>query len=340
MPTPSSRSRARRCARWCACAGASPGTVAPLLALLERAPAEPALDRIADRAPPGLPSGPHAGTLADGLAEALAISAAPADDAVLAAAMRRLPTDGRRVIARALATAHAAQPITDGGLVDLLVASLFHEPAEAEAAADALALVRGVGGREGVVLRAFDAAAPDVRPHLCNLLAALGGSAGRERLVAIVGDAAAGPDVRAAAAWALPAVPDLRRDDLAGLAALRFALTRASTSTDAALAANARAALAVLATPAAGKTGSRAAWVGVRLRAPDGAPLPHAWLSLTSADGTTIWTRSGLDGVARVAALPPGPYQVRLRDRSLTMALRSPAETAGDRTASRPAPAP
>ncbi len=212
-----------------------PGTVAPLLALLERAPAEPALDRIADRAPPALPSGPHAGTLADGLAEALAISAAPADDAVLAAAMRRLPTDGRRVIARALATAHAAQPITDGGLVDLLVASLFHEPAEAEAAADALGLVRGVGGREGVVLRAFDAAAPDVRPHLCNLLAALGGSAGRERLVAIVGDAAAGPDVRAAAAWALPAVPDLRRDDLAGLAALRFALTRASTSTDAAV---------------------------------------------------------------------------------------------------------
>ena len=52
------------------------------------------------------------------------------------------------MIARALAAAHAAQPITDGALVDLLVASLCHEPAEAEAAADALALARGVRGRE------------------------------------------------------------------------------------------------------------------------------------------------------------------------------------------------
>ena len=317
-----------------------PGTVPPLLALLERAPAEPALDRVADRAP----LGPAGGTLADGLAEALALSAAPADDAALAAAMRRLPTDGRRVVARALAAAHAVQPITDGGLTDLLIASLSHEPAEAEAAADALVLARGMGGRDRSVLRAFDTAAPDVRPQFCNVLAVLGGSAGRERLIAIVGDAAASADLRAAAAWALPVVPDLRRDDLAGRAALRFALTRASTSTDAAVAANARAAIAVLAAPgsgpSAGKAEARAAWAGVRLVAPDGAPLSHAWLSLTAADGSTIWARSGLDGTARVAALSGGPYQVRLRDRTLTMALRSSAETAPDRSGQRPAPAP
>ena len=262
-----------------------PGTVAPLLALLERAPPEPALDRVSDRASPGWAVEAFAGGLADALADALAIMAAPADDAALAAALRRLPTDGRRVVARALAAAHAAQPISDGALVDLLVASLAHEPAEAEAAADALALARGVRGRETAVLRAFEAVAPDVRPHLCNAVAALGGSAGREQLIAIVADAGAPADVRAAAAWALPAAPDLRRDDLAQVAALRFALTRASTSSDAAVAANAHAALAALALPApgapAGKTEPHAAWTAVRLRARDGAALPHAWLSLT-----------------------------------------------------------
>ncbi len=314
-----------------------PGSVAPLLALIERAPPEPALDRVSDRAPPG----PAGGTLGDGLAEALAISAAPADDAALAAALRRLPTDGRRVIARALAAAHAAQPIADGALVDLLIVSLTREPAEAEAAAGALALAHGVHGRETSVLRAFDAAPPDVQPHLCNALAVLGGSPARERLIGIVGDAGAPADVRAAAAWALLAVPDLRRDDLAAVAALRFALTRASTSSDTAVSTNAHAALAALAIPPAGasKTEPRAAWVGVRIRAPDGAALPHAWLSLTAADGTTVWTQSGLDGMARVGALPPGPYLVRLRDRTLTMALRS-TEVSSDRLAERPVPAP
>ena len=84
---------------------------------------------------------------------------------------------------------------------------------------------------------------------------------------------------------------------------------------------------------------TRATWTGVRLGAPDGVAIPHAWLSLTAADGTTVWTQSGLDGVARVAGMPPGPYQVRLRDRTLTMALRQ-AEAARERIAERPAPAP
>ncbi len=162
-----------------------PGTVAPLLALLERVPPEPALDRVSDRAP-----GPAGGTLADtpsaaladALADALAIMAAPADDPALAEALRRLPTDGRRVVARALAAAHAAQPITDGALVDLLVASLSHEPAEAEAAADALALARGVHeARKRGAARVRVPVAPDVRPHLCNAVAALGGSASGTR---------------------------------------------------------------------------------------------------------------------------------------------------------------
>ena len=300
--------------------GRIPGTVAPLLALLERSPPEPALDRAADRAPDG--HGAVALALAEALADALAISATPADDDALGAALLRLPTDGRARVDRALAAAHATQPISSGGLVDRLIAGLAQEPAEAEAAAGALALARGVRGREKTVLRAFDAAAPDVRPQLCGAVAALGGSAGHERLIAIVADANEAAATRAAAAWVLPGMPELRRDDLARVAALRFALTRASTSDDAAVAANARAALARLALPpaSAGKNDSHAAWTGVRLSAPDGAAIPHAWLSLTAADGMTIWAQSGLDGVVRVGGLPPGPYQVRLADRTLTLA--------------------
>ncbi len=296
-----------------------PGTVAPLLALLERAPPEPALDRVADRAP----GSRGTASLTDALADALTIMATPADDGALAAALQRLPADGRRVVARALAAAHAAQPITDGALVERLVAGLAREPAEAEAAAGALALARGIHGREAAVLRAFDVAPPDVRPQICGAVATLGGSAGRDRLLAIVGDTNESPATRAAAAWALPGVPDLHSDDLAGAAALRFALTRASTSDDAAVAANAHAALAVLApetTPAGARRNEpHTAWAGVRFSAPDGAVLPHAWLSLTAADGTTVWAQSGLDGVVRIGGLPPGPYQVRLADRTLAL---------------------
>ena len=147
---------------------------------------------------------------------------------------------------------------------------------EAEfAAADALALARGVRGRETAVLRAFEAVAPDVRPHLCNAVAALGGSAGRERLIAIVADAGAPPDVRAAAAWALPAAPDLRRDDLAQVAAaLRFApharqhvCRRRGRRERACGARGAGVAETTRARPRARPSAVHAAWIAVRLRA-------------------------------------------------------------------------
>ena len=282
-----------------------PGTVPPLLALLARTPDDGA-----------------AGALAD----ALAVSASPADDATLAAALRRSPPRGRRWIARALAAAHAAQPLEDGPLVDLLIGALAQGAPEAEAAADALASARGVRGREAAILRAFDAAEPDVRPRLCGAVAALAGAAGRDRLMALVADAGEPPAVRAAAAWALPHARELRRDDLAGAAALRFTLTRAGTATEPALAANARAALAAGASAAGGKTEAHAAWAAVRLVGADGAPLAHQWLTLTAADGTTVWTQSGLDGVARLQALPPGPYQVRLMNP--TLALRTSSASA------------
>ncbi len=320
-----------------------PGTVPPLLALLARTPDDGAaggggtggpgdarargIGEAHGDAPGSAAADPPAGALAD----ALAVSASPADDATLAAALRRSPARGRRWIARALAAAHAAQPLEDGPLVDLLIGALAQGAPEAEAAADALASARGLRGREAAILRAFDAAEPDVQPRLCGAIAALAGAAGRDRLMALVADAGERTAVRAAAAWALPRARELRRDDLAGAAALRFTLTRAGTASEPALAANARGALAALAAGAAsvgatgGKTEAHAAWAAVRLVGADGAPLAHEWLTLTAADGTTVWTQSGLDGVARLQGLPPGPYQVRLMNPTLAPRTSSPA---------------
>ena len=261
-----------------------PGTLEPLLALLARAPA----DRAA--------------------ADALEVAATPADDAALLAAARRLPAAGRQVIARALLAAHAAQPIESGHLAELLLQMVAAGGSEGEAAADALARVRPARGLADGIARAFDAAEPEVRPRLCPALAALGEGAGRDRLVELVSDGGTPVPLRAAAAWALATAPDLPRDDLAAMAALRLALTRASTSFSPAVAANAAAAMAVIGRRAPGKPAA----VTLRLLAPDGTPVAHEMLAVTAADGMTVWTRSGLDGGAHLSGLSPGPYQVRI----------------------------
>jgi HEAT repeat protein len=261
-----------------------PGTLEPLLALLARAPA--------DRA----------------VADALEIAATPPDDGALLAAARRSSGVGRRAIARALVAAHAAQPIESDGLAELLLDMAAAGGAEAEVAADALTRVRPTRGVAEGVARAFDAAEPQVRPRLCAALATVGGDLGRERLVALVAAADTAAPVRAAGAWALALAPDLSHEGLAGMAALRLALTRAGTSHFPAVAANASAALATIGRRAGGKSGS----ASLRLLAPDGAPIVHELLSLTAADGTVVWTMSGLDGSVHLSGLAPGPYQVRL----------------------------
>ena len=276
-----------------------PGTVEPLLALLARAPA--------DRT----------------IGEALETAATPADDGALLAAARRSAGPDRRTIARALVAAHAAQPIENAGLAALLLEMVAAGGAEAEAAADALARVRPARGLDDGIARAFDAAEPEVRPRLCAALATIGERRGRDRLVALVTDGATAVPLRAAAAWALAIAPDLSHDGLAGMAALRLALTRAGASPFPAVAGNAVAALAMLGRHAAGKPSS----ASLRLLGPDGAPIPHQPLSLTAADGTVVWTTSGLDGSVYLSGLPPGPYQVRLgrSEQRLRIAQRSPA---------------
>ena len=286
-----------------------PGTVPPLLALLGRAPADLAIG------------------------DARELRATPADDPRLLAAALRLPGEGQRAIARAVAAAHATQPLPDGPLVELLLQLLAQDGATAEAAADALAHAQEPRRHQTAILRAFAAAEPDVRPRLCAALAVLGGVAGHELLAGLLADPTARPDLRAAAILALtgpstsapPNHPGAR--DPGSTAALRTRLEQATASAEPAVASNARAALWSWSAPARsspppGAPGSWmgssvgfsvGSWINLRLVAPDGSPLAHEWLSVTAGNGVVVWTKSGLDGVAHLSGLPAaGPYQVRV----------------------------
>jgi hypothetical protein len=142
-----------------------------------------------------------------------------------------------------------------------------------------------------------------VQARLCPALARL--PAGVARLLRLLGDADTPDQVRAAAAWAAAGAPE------AGPA-----LRRAAADPVPAVAANARAALAVGPQRPAG-------WAGVRLLAPDGTAWPSRWVAVATADGTEIWTMTDGAGRARLAALPTGPLELRLGDPGLALATRS-----------------
>jgi HEAT repeat protein len=287
-----------------------PGAAAGLIAMLQQAPADPAI------------------------ADALELQVDPADDALLVAAAARVPPQGRAAIARALGAAHTAAPLADPRAIDVLLHLLGEDGANAEAAAEALAAARGLPpGGPAALLRAFADAEPGARARLCAALIDLGGEAGRARLARAIDDEAEIPDVRAAAAWAAAGgVAGAVHPNRPGTP-LGDALARAANAAHPAVSANARAALAKLGMATAAATATAAAatvtatgdasprrreWAGVRLVAADGTVLAGRWLALTASDGTTVWTRSGLDGVAHLHGLPAGPYQVKLMEPSST----------------------
>jgi HEAT repeat protein len=279
------------------------------------------LIRLQQRAPEALPAllAQLARTPDDALfADALEAVVDPRDDAALIAAAGRARGAGRAAVARALAAAHATEPLTDGAAVDLLIGLLADGGANAEAAADALGVARLPADRATAILRAFADAEPSVRPRLCAALAALAGGVGSGRLVRALDDEKEAGEVRAAAAWAaVGAAAATGRDGQS----LRAALQRAAGADEPPLAINARAALAALAMREAATAGARGQrrdhWAAIRLTAPGGAPRPRQWVALTAADGTAIWIRTGVDARARIAGMPPGPYQVELMDQSL-----------------------
>jgi HEAT repeat protein len=263
-----------------------------------RAAAATALARVADRAHhplaailsaltrPEAPA-PTDREVAD-LGAALEAVATPADAEPLARALMAARGATRGAIAQGLAAAHAGAPLTERATIDALIAAVAEGGAAALAAADALATARLGGGAIPSLARAFADTEPMVRARLCPALAAT--PDGDLWLAAVLADPHQPADVRAAAAWAAH-----------GLARARPALAAAAQDDggDDAVAANARAALTFAAR-------SAAAFVGARVRGPDGEPAIGRWVSIGVVGGPSVRARTDSVGVVRVVGLPDG----------------------------------
>lgn len=224
------------------------------------------------------------------LGDVLEALAAPDDAGPVDAAFRSgAPT---RVIAPALRAAHARDPITDRAIVRRLLNELAGDPAGALAAADALAAAR-LTDQDGVPMaRAARDGEPALRARLCGAVSRL--SDGSGWLAAWMAPTQP-PEVRAAAAWAARAHPELA-EVLRGLAG----------ASEAPVAANARAALAWSRQPASGPS------IGARLVDTDGTPLAARWTTVR-AGGVSVAARSDGSGGIRVDGLPPGPVALEAR---------------------------
>ncbi len=249
------------------------------------------------------------------LGDALEAAVDPSDGPALAAALRRTRGPGRAPILRALAAAHAQQPLVDDATIDLLLVLVDEGGPIGELAADGLGVSQPKSNRETPLLRAYGDAEPSVRGRLCAALARLQTPAAVERLRTTLLDDDGEDDVRAAAAWASGSL---------GKPPLREALIKVRDALSPAVAANARTALA----RGAGPRADHKEWIGVRLLAPDGTPHARRWVAVTARDGTTTWSMTGVMGETRVFGLPVGPYQIELKEPGLIVRTGS-AERGG-----------
>jgi HEAT repeat protein len=192
----------------------------------------------------------------------------------------------RAALARGLA---ARRHSPSSAVVSALIRDLAGAPALALAAADALVDASLAPQQREALLVAFARAEAFVGARLAPSLARF--PAGAAALESTLADDGAAACVRVAAAWALASHLDARA-----------ALRRATDLTDAAIAANARAALAAQA-----RAERRATWTAVRLTTADGAPWPARWVTVTAGDNAPIWTMTDLEGRAVVTGLPAGP---------------------------------
>jgi HEAT repeat protein len=231
------------------------------------------------------------------LAAAVERVAQPDDVDRLSAALRDARGIARLPWLRGLAGAGASKPLTGRNVLDPLFAALAEGDLVALAAADALAAA-SLGDEGRVALsRAFEAAAPPVRARLCAAVARVDGGAGW--LAAILRSPREPVVVRAAAAWAARPLRDSND--------VRPALTEAAAREDAGpISSNARAA------QTANAPSPRATWTEVRVRGPDGIAEAGRWVSISSADGVSVWVTTDASGAARLRDLPGGPLTLRV----------------------------
>jgi HEAT repeat protein len=196
----------------------------------------------------------------------------------------------RAALARGLAAAHAAAPLSSAPVVEALLRDLGGPAELALVAADALAGAR-LSDAQASTLEAAAARAEDTLR--ARLFPALARGPGVAQVVSALRDPQAGPALRAAAAWAL-----------AGAPAARPALGEAARADEAPVAANARAALAASA--------GRRSWSAARVVTVDGVPVVGRWVIVTPPGGAPVWAVTDLEGRARVGGLPDGAPLFRL----------------------------
>jgi HEAT repeat protein len=224
----------------------------------------------------------------EAIGDALEALAGPADVASLGRAFATARGDNRAPIARGLAAASAGRSISDRTIIDQLLAAVADGGLAALAAADTLAAARVPSGAVAALARAFADAERAVRARLCPAIAST--PDGGAWLATLILSSDQAPEVRAAAAWAAR-----------GGTEARAALESATHDVDAAVAANARAALSA----GAARTGT--GWTAVRLRATDDLPLVGRWVTMANGQGPAVEAMTDSFGVARVSGLPPTP---------------------------------
>jgi cellulose synthase operon protein C len=194
--------------------------------------------------------------------------------------------------------------------IEFLVGELMRGGAAAELAAEALTVVPIARADDRPVRLALRTGTASVRARLCA--GAASSEDGRRLLVQLLVHPRQSGEVQAAAAWALAGVRH---------AVVRRALDWASRSSHPAVAANARAALAMAISDRRPQASPP-----LRLRLVDGSGSPAAgrWLIAHLKEGP-VWIRSGTFGQARLSRAGDAPVRVEPADRDLRLTL-SPAD--------------
>jgi hypothetical protein len=256
---------------------------------------------------------------------ALAALATEADVPALAAVAREGSPSARiaalQGLVTALAAARTAGARTARPALAALAAALERGGAEGELAADALAassagsLDVASGLLEASVRRSWQSSDPALRARLCAVMARLPGVA--EALTAALLDPREAPEVQAAAAWALAG----RRDPH-----VLAALERARDAGHPAVASNARAALALTTSAAAGPP------VRMQLERPEGGPdTGRPWLVAQEGE-LAVWVRAGALGQVAIPWPGRSPASLSVRLAEPQQLLQHPGDRLGQVT--------
>ncbi len=204
----------------------------------------------------------------------------------------------RAALVRARAAAQAGRAEEDSALVAQFVDALAGDGPLPIAAAEALVVSPIPAEARAAFALRFAEATPTVRARVCDAIARM--REGGPWLAALIRARDETTEVRAAAAWAARGLDD---------GDARDALAVARDDAEEAVAANARAAIAL---SAAGRRAQPASWVAARLRARDGAPEAGRWVVVSVPNAGDVWAKTDDAGGVRLFGVPAGPVSLRV----------------------------